>query len=247
MGFQDRTEMVVMRTLVVDIETASVWKDLSPAVQARLTERHAKMESRLPMEERTHPADVAALSPWTGKVIVIAIWDTEKARGWVLYEGQKTDVARIDGGWRYEACGDERGLLEAFWTVLRRNQDARIAGFNSRGFDGVFIHVRSFILGIQASRNLVPYRYSTKEHLDLHDVLGLWTSNRTPSLDVVCEVAGIPSPKSEMSGADVEDAYAEGRILDVARYCAGDVRATADAVARWEETNGPVFGERKKW
>jgi hypothetical protein len=37
---------------------------------------------------------------------------------------------------------------------------------------------------------------------------------------------GWPSPKSEMSGAQVWPAIQDGRLLDVVRYCAGDVLAT---------------------
>jgi hypothetical protein len=246
----DRAQALAYRTpptFVVDVETVSTWQDLPPEAREALAERHAKADARVPEDYRTHPEDVAALSPWTAKAVVIAVRDLETDRARVFYEAPKGTPVRVEGGDRFEACGAEDGLLEAFWGVLARNPAYRVAGYNSRTFDGTFLMVRSYVRGVRASRNLVPYRYSTREHADLYDLLGFWgTVRNTPSLDVVCRLTGIPSPKDGMSGADVEDAYRAGDILEIARYCAKDTRAEAEALRRWEATLAPVFQDRRK-
>ncbi len=50
-----------------------------------------------------------------------------------------------------------------------------------------------------------------------------------------CRVFNIKSPKEGgITGSDVKDLYREGRYIDIARYCAGDLKATAELLSVWE-------------
>jgi predicted PolB exonuclease-like 3'-5' exonuclease len=46
------------------------------------------------------------------------------------------------------------------------------------------------------------------------------------SFDEMCYELGIESPKDNMNGGDVHDAYWEGRVEEVKIYCEKDVKAS---------------------
>jgi hypothetical protein len=218
--------------------------------------KHREAELRKPLECRglpeNYPPAVAATNPWTGQIIVAALYEPGKKTGTVIYvdpgkcyfdEGQQW----AEDGWDFLEVTYERELLMCVWDIIAKHPTARLESFNGRGFDGQYLFVRSYIHGVRCTDNLIPYRYSTADHLDLYDCLGFWERGKTPGLDVVCRTAGIQSPKSGMKGSDVQRAWDEGRVLEIARYCAKDVIATAEAVERWDSTVGKVFGQRNKY
>ena len=127
--------------------------------------------------------------------------------------------------------GTEREILQEFWRYVSEGAGTLIT-FNGRGFDGPFLLLRSTILGVPPTRNLVPYRYSFKEHCDLLEVLTFYGVRKRDSLHFWCRQFGIPSPKGEMDGSGVEQAYREGRLDEIARYCLQDVQATAELYRR---------------
>ena len=60
------------------------------------------------------------------------------------------------------------------------------------------------------------------------------------SLHLFCRAFGIESPKaSGTTGDDVATLYKEGKYLDIARYNAGDLRATAALYKRWLSSRHP--------
>jgi hypothetical protein len=81
----------------------------------------------------------------------------------------------------------------------------------------------------------MPNRYGDV-HIDLLDQLTFFgASRRRFSLDMWCRTFGIESPKGQgITGYDVKDLFRAGKHLDIARYCAGDLRATASLLSVWE-------------
>ena len=59
------------------------------------------------------------------------------------------------------------------------------------------------------------------------------------SLDVLSMALGIPSPKSEMDGSQVGEAFHKGEIEKIATYCSRDVFTTANCY--FKMTGKPVF------
>lgn len=236
--------------LVLDLECVNNWTQIDEPSRDKLTRRWREAEQRLPLELRgdpkRDPRTGGALDPWTGAVVCVAMLDPHSQLGRCLYVGDDA-VVPIRAGWRFEAYATERDLLLALWATLDRHPDTRVVGFNSRNFDGAYLFVRSFVLDVECTMNLVPYRYSTKEHLDLYDVLGVWGARGAPGLDAVCGLVGIPTPKKHLDGSQVQAAWDAGRIAEIAQYCAEDVVATTEIFHRWERTVGKVFGERRRW
>jgi hypothetical protein len=228
-----------MKTVVFDIETVSrPWLELDPFQRERLTrwaEDHEDFRRR---------KEGGALSPYMGKVIVIAMLNPETGRGGVWYEasGGRTSRPSADGLFEYIGC-DEKTMLEEFWEKVAKY--GRFVSFNGRAFDGPFLSVRSAIHALPPSKNLSGYRYSIESHVDLLEVLtfhGTVSRDQAPSLHSACVAFGIPSPKSEeMHGYAVGDAYREGRLGEIADYCRRDVEATAALYRRLESTLLPLF------
>ncbi len=228
-----------MKTVVFDIETVSMpWLDLDPMLREKLT-RHAEDHDDFLRRKKG-----GALSPYTGKVVVIGMLNPESGRGslWHESDGPRTSAPSEDQLFDVVAC-DERTMLEEFWRTLTRFD--RVVSFNGRRFDGPFLSVRSAVHGVRPSRNLAGYRYSVEEHLDLLEALtffGTTSWDQTPTLHAACTAFGIPSPKSEeIHGYTVDDFYRTGRLGEIAAYCRRDVEATAELFRRLEPTLLPLF------
>jgi hypothetical protein len=129
--------------------------------------------------------------------------------------------------------GNEYQILEQFWKTIEKYE--QIISFNGRTFDGPFLMIRSAVLGVKPSRNLVPYRYSPKDHCDLLDQLTFYGAFRRFSLDFYCKAFGIKSPKSEgITGLSLGELYRNGEYRRIAQYCLGDTIATAELFRRWD-------------
>jgi len=227
-----------MTSVVFDIETVSrPWLEIDPVLRKKLTRWSEGHEDFLRRKEG------GALSPYTGKVIVIAMLKPESGQGKVWYEAvEQRDSTSDDGLFKYAGC-DEATMLREFWEKVAKFK--LFVSFNGRAFDAPFLSVRSAIHGLSPSKNLLGYRYSMETHIDLLEVLtfqGAVSRDQTPSLHAACLAFGIPSPKSEeMHGYAVGDLYRQGRLQEIADYCRRDVEATAALYRRLESTLLPLF------
>jgi hypothetical protein len=227
-----------VKTVVFDIETVSLpWLELDPLQREKLTRYSEDHEDFLRRKAG------GSFSPYTGKIVVIAMLNPETGRGVVWYEAtERCEAQSEDGFFEYVGCG-EKEMLAEFWMALSKFE--RFVSFNGRTFDGPFLSVRSAVHALLPSKNLSGYRYSVESHIDLLEILtfhGTVSRDQSPSLHSACLAFGIPSPKSEeMHGYAVGDAYREGRLAEVAAYCRKDVEATAALFKRLETTLLPLF------
>ena len=227
-----------MKTVVFDIETVSLpWLELDALQREKLT-RYADDH-----EDFLRRKAGGSFSPYTGKIVVLAMLNPETGKGSVWYEAaERREAKSADGLFDFVGCS-EKEMLSDFWAALSKFD--RFVTFNGRTFDGPFLSVRSAIHGLSPSRNLLGYRYSLDTHVDLLEVLtfqGAVSRDQTPTLHSACVAFGIPSPKTaEMHGYAVGDAYREGRLGEVADYCRRDVEATAALYRRLEPTLLPLF------
>jgi hypothetical protein len=96
--------------------------------------------------------------------------------------------------------------------------------------------LRSAIAGIKPTRNLLPYRYDAAIHCDLLEQLTFYGAFRKFNLDFYCKAFGIKSPKSEgITGLGLGPLFREGKFREIAKYCLGDIQATAELFRRWEK------------
>src|ERR1035438_4295937 len=227
-----------MKTVVFDIETVSLpWLELDALQREKLT-RYADDH-----EDFLRRKAGGSFSPYTGKIVVLAMLNPETGTGSVWYEAaERREAKSADGLFDFVGCSAKE-MLSDFWAALSKFD--RFVTFNGRTFDGPFLSVRSAIHGLSPSRNLLGYRYSMDTHVDLLEVLtfqGAVSRDQTPTLHSACVAFGIPSPKTaEMHGYAVGDAYREGRLGEVADYCRRDVEATPPLSRRLEPTLLPLF------
>ncbi len=216
-----------MSSVVFDVETVAMPLGSFDDAQREYLLRNAETD-----EERDAELQKLSLHALTARVVAIAMVNPDTMGGKVLYQ---SDVKErfVSDSVEYSS-GDEASMLKAFWETIR--QYDRFITFNGRSFDCPFILLRSAILRIPPTRNLMPYRYATTEHCDLMDQLTFYGATRKFTLDFYCKAFGIRSPKSEgIAGPDVGPLFAAGRTREIADYCLRDVMATSALFKVWNE------------
>jgi DNA polymerase elongation subunit (family B) len=217
-----------MNKVVFDIETLGFPLESFDEKQQEYLTKFAKTD-----EERTEAIQKLNLSPLTARIIAIGMINPDSNQGKVLYDApQEEPWSSEDGMIQFVAC-DERGMIEEFWkTIMHYGQ---FITFNGRSFDCPFIMLRSAVLGIKATKNLMPYRYASNEHCDLMEQLTFYGAVRKFNLDFYCKTFNIKSPKdSGITGLDLGALHQERRFREIAEYCIGDVKATAELYHRWQ-------------
>lgn len=130
------------------------------------------------------------------------------------------------------AVAHERDVIEAFFASLTPNHRYTFVGHYIGGFDLRFILCRAVVLGIRIPRCIPrdPKPWDSK----VFDTMTAWAGNRgTVSMDTLCDAFGIPG-KGDFSGADVAEAWAEGKHDTIADYCADDVLRTRAIWSRFQ-------------
>jgi 3'-5' exonuclease len=218
-----------MRRIVFDIET--VGADLSALDE--LSQEYFLRYADTP-EKIKEAKDALSFYPLTAQVVAVGMLEVESEKGAVYYQNGEKYSGNIREGDILFISGNEEEILQHFWQQMKRYD--QFVTFNGRGFDCPFLMLRSAIHGIRATRNLMPYRYSANEHIDLLDQLTFYDAlRRRFSLHMWCQAFGIPSPKEGgMTGLRVKQLYEERKYLDIARYCYNDVLATKTLFRNWE-------------
>jgi len=214
--------------VVFDIETLALpFDSFDEAQQAYLLHGAHTATEREEMLQKLN------LYPLTAQVIAIAMLNPDTNKGNVLYQTPEPEQWVSDDEMIEFIGGNEHQILEQFWKTIEKYE--QIISFNGRTFDGPFLMIRSAVLGVKPSRNLVPYRYSPKDHCDLLDQLTFYGAFRRFSLDFYCKAFGIKSPKSEgITGLSLGELYRNGEYRRIAQYCLGDTIATAELFRRWD-------------
>jgi len=224
-----------MKRIVFDIETCSYpFESLSASQQEYLLKYAEKETDSSKKQQMTEEAiRYTSLYPFTAKCIVIGIYDIEKGKSYVYYESEnKEEWKSEDEKTSYKGLS-EKEMLESFWRIAEKVD--QFVTFNGRNFDVPFLMLRSAMLRIKPSINLLGSRYNDK-HIDLLEQLTFYGITRKFNLDFYCQSFGIESPKSkDISGMEVKTLYEAGRIKDIAIYCSKDIYATYQLFDIWEK------------
>lgn len=232
--------------LVFDIETSAInWDALSDSQQEYLT-RGAESE-----EDVEKVKFEMALSPLTSQVVCIGLqlmqeengeWKQLNKAAFSTKPGHnKNELEEIDleSG---NKCfiGSEEKIMNDFWSILSKYEYCELISFNGRGFDAPFLMMRSALLGIRPSRNLMAgTKFNYPLHIDLADELTFFTpsrygATRRYNFDFFARSFGIISPKAEgVDGSMVGELYRNGEVAEIAEYCLRDVSATWELFLKW--------------
>lgn len=126
---------------------------------------------------------------------------------------------------------DEETLLRQFVRLLENNYNTPrhvLCGHNSKEFDIPFICRRLLIHGIGLPNilNIAGKKPWEIQHLDTMELWKFGDYKAYTSLALLCHIFKIPTPKDDISGADVARVYYEENNLDrIKIYCEKDVIA----------------------
>ncbi len=186
-------------------------------------------------KEKEDAKNSTSFFPVTAQIVAIGMLEVETSKGFVYYQNGGGKPEKFTESETVFVSGSEKEVLNNFWAQMKNYQ--QYGTFNGRTFDCPFLMLRSAINNVRPSRNLMPYRYSFAEHVDLSDQLTFYDAMRRKfSLHMWCQAFGIKSPKAEgMTGLLVKDYYRQGKYKEIARYCVGDIVATKELFKYWEK------------
>ncbi len=217
-----------MSRVVLDIETSGADFDaLDPAIQDYLL-RWAETPEEIEKVKQS-----LSFYPQTAQIIALGMLNPDSNKGRVYFQSPAQKIQSFEENDIVFESASEHEILTAFWNTIKSYD--KLITFNGRGFDCPFIITRSAVNRIKPSKELLPNRYSDL-HIDLLDQLSFYgASKRRFSLDIWCRTFNIKSPKSDgITGYDIKELFMSEKYADIARYCAGDLRATRDLLLVWE-------------
>lgn len=220
--------------LFFDIETVPVvpfYDDLKEGLQVEW-ERKARNLKRAATEENATVAELfeqrAGVYSEFSKVVAIGFGAA------VEKDGQWSFIYKCLAG------DDEKALLNRFCESLskfnkRINRDLILAGHNIKEFDIPFLARRMLINGMSLPQCLQLHNKKPWEipHIDTMELWKFGDFKAYTSLNLLAAVFDIPSPKSDINGAQVAEVYYKEKDLSrIADYCARDVWTTAQVYLR---------------
>ena len=214
------------KILFLDIETVSQKKSYD-----QLSERMQKLWSHKAEQlnrDNTEltPADIydrAGIYAEFGKIVCISVG---------FFNEQRFRLKSFYGH-------DEKALLNDFANMLNRYYsapDAQLCAHNGKEFDFPYIARRMLVNGIQIPKILQVAGKKPWE-TNFIDTMELWKfgdyKNFT-SLDLLCAILDIPTPKDDINGSEVGRVYwQENDIERIKTYCQKDVLAIAQLMRRY--------------
>ena len=134
---------------------------------------------------------------------------------------------------------NEKALLTEFADMLTRHYsypEAQLCAHNGKEFDFPYIARRMLINGIQIPRILQVAGKKPWE-TNFIDTMELWKFGdykTYTSLDLLCAILDIPTPKDDINGSEVGRVYWEENDIErIKTYCQKDVLAIAQLMRRY--------------
>jgi predicted PolB exonuclease-like 3'-5' exonuclease len=216
------------KVLFLDIETVPGvhrWADLDPVMQELWSQktRYRQEQQAKTAEEIYREAGIFAEF---GRIICIGVGSVRKDGA-----DHALRVTTFHGD-------DEHDVLTRFVDLLDRyyNSDEHwLCGHNGKEFDFPYIARRCIVNRIRLPRlldiaGLKPWEVG---HLDTMNLWKFGDHKHFTSLALLTHLLGIPTPKDDITGADVARVYYEEKDLArIAAYCRKDVVATAQLFLR---------------
>jgi hypothetical protein len=228
-------------TLVFDIETIPDVEGLRVlhGLDAKLSDREvAEMAFQLRRQASGH--DFLPLHLHRVVAISCALRDRDSFRVWSL--GSETDGEAI--------------LVQRFFDGIAK-YTPQLVSWNGGGFDLPVLHYRGLMHGVRARRywdmgdDDRDFRYNNYisryhfRHCDLMDLLSLYQLRACAPLDELAQLLGLPG-KLGFDGSKVWDAYAEGRLGDIRRYCETDVVNTYLVFLRFQQMREALTADQHR-
>lgn len=216
-----------MSKIVFDIETVGVDFETLELNEQDYILKYAEDEKEIKETKKK-----VGLWPFTSQIVAVCLFNPETQRGKTYFQAPEEKIKPfVEEGMEYEPMS-EKEILEKFWQDIKNYQ--QFITFNGRGFDCPYIMLRSAVLKVRPTINLMPYRYDSSNHVDLLDQLTFYGAFRKFSLDFYCRSFSLKNQKIEgVTGEKIQEYFKDKKYLEIARYCSADVKATAELYERW--------------
>lgn len=222
--------------IILDIETVGFDLNNLAESQQEFLLRYAEKEidPKVRDEKKEETERYLSLYPYTAQVISIGLLNTETEGSLVLYSSENPEEWNVEEK-KIKYKGDsESEILKLFWSYISKTE--KVITFNGRNFDIPFMMLRSAMLNVKPSINLIHNRYNITKHIDLLDQFTFYGISRKFNLDFYCHAFGIISPKSKgISGMEIKELHKAGKTKDIAVYCGDDIKATFELYKIWDE------------
>lgn len=217
------------RILFLDIETVPAvphWDELDPTTARLFSDKTRFEQERSGKDAEALYGEKGGIFAEFGKIICIGIGALRSS-----VKGYSLRVSSIHGD-------DEHEVLRRFTELLDEHyagDDHWLCGHNAKEFDIPWIARRCVVNRIALPRlldigGLKPWEVG---HLDTMNMWSFGDRKNFTSLALLTHILGIPTPKDDISGADVARVYYEDRDLErIATYCKKDVVATVQLYLR---------------
>lgn len=145
------------------------------------------------------------------------------------------------------AGDDEKQLLQEFAQLLNQHYNSPyhiLCGHNAKEFDFPFIGRRMLIHGIDlpGALDIAGKKPWEVNHLDTMELWKFGDYKHYTSLSLLCHIFKVPTPKDDISGADVARVYYEENDLGrIVIYCQKDVIALIQLFLRMR--NEPLVAD----
>jgi predicted PolB exonuclease-like 3'-5' exonuclease len=187
-----------------------------------------KETSKLPPSDEVlrHYELSGALDPVFNKIVCITI-------GFI-----KGDILYLKS-----LLGEQKDIITEFYNIV--NSTGFIpCGHNIISFDMPTIRLKAFESSVDL--NLLNERVTDSEQKpwilseNMFDTMTITkgTYYYNLSLDAMCFLGGVDTPKDGISGADVSRVYYEGGIKEISEYCKKDVKAVAELFCNLQGKKG---------
>jgi len=213
--------------LFLDIETAPqypIFEELPDRFKELWVEKSKTFREEKPADEIYERAGIYAEF---GKIICISVGIiTEKPE-------RKLRIKSFYGD-------DETLLLENFFNLLNKHfnkQEHLLCAHNGKEFDFPYISRRGLVKGLKIpaildSAGKKPWEV---KHLDTMELWKFGDYKHYTSLNLLTAIFDIPTPKDDISGADVANVYyTEKNLPRIVHYCEKDVIAVVQLLLKYK-------------
>ena len=217
MTLNPQHDFPIKRThFVFDIETGSAPYDevetYCPPIKPSKSIKDASKQEAYIEGKKNEWLGKAALSPITGRVLVIG-----------------TRVEGVNTMFHVNEQGDEKGVLEAFFEVVRKHSDQKWIGHNCHAFDWPFLRSRAMACGVHFPSgiitSIVGQRWLNYES-NIRDTMLAWNPDPTSriSLNNLGKVLGLGAKLGD-HGKHFDKLYADDPDTAL-KYCERDIELT---------------------
>ncbi len=217
------------KVLFLDIETVPLvpkWNELDERTAKLFSDKTRWEQERNGKSAEELFAEKGGILAEFGKIICIGVGSLHGGpNDW------KLRVTSFHGDHEYD-------VLTRFCELLNKHyntDDHWLCGHNGKEFDFPWIARRCIVHNIHLPKlldigGLKPWEVG---HLDTMNMWSFGDRKNFTSLALLTHILGIPTPKDDISGADVARVYYEDKNLErIATYCKKDVVATAQLFLR---------------